>query len=251
MASAWGDWTARSSSQQRFRLGIDYTVSGTRITITRYKVQAAFSINQGVTLVRSGSMSGSVDFNFNTGGGVVNISGSGGTINGSRGSTYTIGGRVNGIYNGLVPTISHRITIPAAAPNTPAAPTISNIGARSARLNWSPPNNNGASITRYGYRVERGGNFIDGGYTSNTYGNVSGLDPNTRYGARVRAQNSAGWSSFSSFRYFTTDAVAPNRPATPSVSNITSRGVTVSWSAPNNNGASITDYQVRVFGPGG
>ncbi len=43
---------------------------------------------------------------------------------------------------------------------------------------------------------------------------------------------------------------APDAPGTPTVVTVSSQTAVISWAAPNNNGAPITDYQVAVNGPG-
>ena len=46
---------------------------------------------------------------------------------------------------------------------------------------------------------------------------------------------------------FNDPAPAPDAPAAPSVTDITARGFTVSWTAPNDNGATISKYEYQYF----
>lgn len=244
MARSWGSWSATSSTGARYRVGIDYTVSGTKVTVSQYVFESAYSINKNVTLKRTGGLSGSYSVRVNTSGGVVGM-GHGGSVTGKRGGSVTIGGRVTNILHGLTCSVSVRVDIPALAPSTPGAPTVSNVTSSSARLTWNEPNNNGAAIDQYGYRAERGGTFIDGGFTTSRSATVYGLQPNTRYGARVRARNSVGWSSFSSFRYFTTSIVRPNSPTNLSATRVNDERVTLSWTRHDTSGGPYARQRIR------
>lgn len=99
----------------------------------------------------------------------------------------------------------------ATLPDVPSAPTsltLSNVGPNNMTLAWSPPaSDGGAAITSY--VVQRATNSA---FTSNlieyTQSGLSltfnDLAPNTTYYYRVRAQNSAGSSSYSDTVYTTT-----------------------------------------------
>lgn len=44
MPRYWGSWTATSSTGARYRLGMDWSRSGTRVTVDQYVFEAAYSI---------------------------------------------------------------------------------------------------------------------------------------------------------------------------------------------------------------
>ena len=94
----------------------------------------------------------------------------------------------------------------ASPPDTPAAPTFTNVTSIRATVNWIEPEDNGADITSYDVQVRQG--------TSGTYSTVTdqtgltysltGLTPSSVYQVRVRATNSEGDSDYSDNGQFTT-----------------------------------------------
>ena len=134
----------------------------------------------------------------------------------------------------------------------PGAPTIVEAvaGARTATISWTAPASNGGS-TITGYTV----NSVFGGFSATVGGTatsatVTGLMDGVTYTFTVVATNAAGSSSASS----QSSSVIPYRvPAAPTdVSGVAgNRRVTVSWTAPTDNGGSaITGYTV-TSSPGG
>ena len=116
---------------------------------------------------------------------------------------------------------------------------------------WSAPSDNGAAISDYDVEYRRAGFNTPwatkshvGTATSTT---ISGLAASTYYQVRVRAQNSVGESAWSDSGSANT-AGPPAAPAAPSVSAAASGGhstLDVWWSAPSDNGAAISDYDVE------
>ena len=142
----------------------------------------------------------------------------------------------------------------ATRPDAPSAPTPTR-GNGQVSVAWTAPNNNGAAITDYDlqYRVSPAGSPVgvqllpSPGFTG-TSKVVSPLTNGTAYQFRVSAANSVGrgqWSPWSIAVTPSTDAA--NVPATPSAPTATpgNAQATVSWTAPNNNGAAITDYDLQ------
>ncbi len=91
-------------------------------------------------------------------------------------------------------------------PQTPAAPSVSNVAMGSFTANWSAPSDNG-TVNYYQYELE--GVLSD--YTSATSQGFSGLATNTTYRVRVKARDAAGnWSTNWSNWTTVTTASDPN-----------------------------------------
>ena len=154
---------------------------------------------------------------------------------------------------------------PARAPATPGAPTLV-VWNESLRVSWTAPADNGAAISDYDvqYRActatdgdtsvltcatnPTWGSWIDrtGETTSDTSTSVtlSSLTNETAYQVQVRAANSVGESSWSPA---TKATPTPQKPDAPAAATLThgNTSLSVSWTAPAGNGASISDYDVQ------
>jgi hypothetical protein len=118
-------------------------------------------------------------------------------------------------------------------------------------LTWTAPASNGSDITdyivEYGETLGFPGNaqvFIEG-TSAITGATVIGLTNDTEYSFRVKAVNGLGESAYSNV-----DTATPNVPAPPdAIINLVATGsngqVTLTWSAPDDNGWVITDYIVE------
>ncbi|MDE0193510.1 MAG: fibronectin type III domain-containing protein, partial [Gammaproteobacteria bacterium] len=141
----------------------------------------------------------------------------------------------------------------AEAPDAPSAPTLT-AGENWLEASWTAPADNGAAITGYDvhYR-ETGGNWQDANHTgTGTTKRITGLTADTAYQVRVRASNTEGagdWSPAASGR---TDAAveAPDAPSTPTLT-AGETWLDASWTAPADNGAAITGYEVHYRETGG
>jgi len=118
-----------------------------------------------------------------------------------------------------------------AAPSTPSAPSVSATGATSLDISWSSV----SSATEY--KLFRS-TSSSGTYTQIYWGSSrsytdSGthLSSSTRYYYKVKAGNSSGWSSYSSYGYDTTWAPIPSTPSSPSVSATGATSLDISWSS--------------------
>ena len=137
---------------------------------------------------------------------------------------------------------------PAGVPAAPATPAVTTESATGIEVTWTAPVDNGAAITdfdvQYRKSTETGwdNHAFSGTGTSTT---VGGLDPNTTYEARVRAENSVGESTWSKPGSGKTDDEAPSAPAAPTVSATGSTSLNATWTKPANRGSAITDYDVR------
>ena len=140
----------------------------------------------------------------------------------------------------------------AQAPDAPGRPTV-NPGNAELRVTWTAPSDNGDSITRYDVRYRAAGSrasWTDHSFAgTGTSTTIDGLTNGQSYRVRVRAVNSvgpSGWSPRGVAAPAAGPAVAqaPDTPGRPTV-NPGNRKLEVSWSAPAENGASISDYDVR------
>lgn len=253
MPRYWGSWTATSSTGARYRLGMDWSRSGTRVTVDQYLFESAFSIHKDITLTRTGRLSGTYSVSVSTSGGVVSL-GRGGSVTGSRGGSVTIGGRATNVLHGLVPSFSTSISIPAVAPSAPGRPSVSNVTSGGWRTAWSAPSNNGgASITQYQVQIrDSSGTVVQTSTTSSRSHTNSGRLGGTAYTVRVRARNSAGWGPWSSSRSVTTSVLRPNAPTGVSWSRHSDDAHTVSWSHSSSSARPVTRFRVqrRVFNNG-
>ena len=146
---------------------------------------------------------------------------------------------------------------PAKAPDTPAAPTLTE-GPQQLSVSWTAPAANGAAISDYDvrYRVkDTDGDTVGdqpGSWSSltgsddpgtATSATITGLTNGTAYQVQVRATNSVDDSSWS-----TSASAAPeDKPDAPAAPALTfgDQSLGVSWSAPSANGAAISDYSVQ------
>ena len=146
-------------------------------------------------------------------------------------------------------------TLKAGLPDELAAPTLSEDNAQ-LDVSWTAPTNNGGSaITDYDVRYKRSSDSSWTEWKASTTSTaltatITGLTNDTSYDVQVRAQNANGngpWSPSSS------DSPEAQRPDAPSAPTLTKgdRQIAVSWTAPANNGANITDYDVQYSSDSG
>ena len=136
---------------------------------------------------------------------------------------------------------------PDVLPSTPGAPTVARAD-QSLVVTWNAPSNNGSAITDYDVQYKKSSentwvewNADDTGTTRSA--TITGLTNGTKYDVRVRATNGAGDTAWSSKRS-ATPSTTPSKPYAPTLT-MSSRTINVSWSAPVDGGADITDYDVQ------
>lgn len=223
-------------------------------SITAYGVQ--YSTDAGTTWLPSGA-------DLATGSGTVRVSSLTSltpTVTGlTNGSAVIFRVRaVNSAGNGSYSSNSNSVT-PAGAVTVPGAPTTlaaTQVGTGSASagglrwdISWAAPGSNGGSAIT-GYTVERfdGTNWVSVGTTGGSATTLAYTVPQALYGTsvqlRVRAANSVGSSANST----TLTQTAWNTPATPSAptSSVSGQTISLSWTAPTNNGTAVVDYKVEV-----
>ena len=140
---------------------------------------------------------------------------------------------------------------PATAPTVPSSPTVSATSATSVSASWVAPDDGGSGITDYDvrYRVVGTELWRDRSHTgTGTTTTISRLELATTYEVQVRAANDVGESGYSDSGTVVTPprpATAPAVPSSPTVSAPSATSVTASWTAPDDGGSAITDYDVR------
>ena len=135
---------------------------------------------------------------------------------------------------------------PNEAPGRPAAPSVSAASATSLRVSWTAPTNNGTAITEYDVEYRKGtaawqAHSFDGTGTSTT---IAGLTVGATYSVRVRAGNVFGESAYSPSGSGVPNE-PPGQPSAPTVTVASGSSLSVSWTAPTNNGTAITGYDLR------
>ena len=131
----------------------------------------------------------------------------------------------------------------------PTGLTASNKTSTGFTLSWTAPTTT-ETITGYDVRYKVGpkGTYSDAGHTgTDTSLTFTGLTPNTSYTIEVRAVAGSDTSVWSSPIYSATLTQYPiDTPTGLTVSNKTSSGFTVSWTAPTEtSGLTLTGYDVR------
>ena len=168
-------------------------------------------------------------------------------VNGlSNGTPYLLRvAAVNGVTTGAYVTSS--VVTPLAA--VPSQPTnlVATPANNQVALNWTTPANNGATITDYSiqYSNNGGATWLEWAHTASGLNaqTVTGLTNGTAYVFKVAAINSAGKGVYST----TASATPASLPAAIASVTATNSGnnFVLSWAAPVNNGAVITDYSIQ------
>ncbi len=158
----------------------------------------------------------------------------------SRGAGFTKWVAVIALF--LAPTFT---ALPAYADVlSPDAPTsvLVTPGDSQLIISWSAPvDNGGATITAYTATATDGSSSSTCGWTTGTLTcTISSLTNGTAYAVTVVATNSIGDSGNSTTAYGTPNVV----PGTPTLSSVVpgNQSLTVTWTAPSNDGTAITGY---------
>ncbi len=139
-------------------------------------------------------------------------------------------------------------TTQADVPDAPVLRATAN-GQTKIDLTWDEPDDNGADISRYELQESDDGNSGWSGLggqisASTTSYNHTGLSAGTKKYYQIRAYNSEGfgpWKATSA----TTQAGVPDKPVLSASPNGETE-INLSWTAPANNGADITHYELQV-----
>ncbi|MEM2159781.1 MAG: fibronectin type III domain-containing protein [Candidatus Nitrosotenuis sp.] len=150
----------------------------------------------------------------------------------------------------LVATLALPLGSSFASPaNPPTNLVAQSVSSTQINLSWNAPINATQSNVS-GYRIEQdqscdGSFVILANTTSTTYSNI-GLNAGTCYAYRVFALNPDGPSVPSNIDFDVTFAVPSAPSLTVTASSATS--LKLAWTAPANNGANITGYQIQRNG---
>ena len=168
----------------------------------------------------------------------------------TNGNTYTFTvAAINSVGTGSASPASSPVSLTATAPATPAAPTAT-AGNQSASVSWVPPNPEGQPITGYVITPYLGATAqtpVDVGNVSTD--TVTGLTNGDTYTFTVAATNSVGTGSASPASNSVTPVTVPDTPATPTATS-GDQTATVNWTAPGDEGSTITGYVVTPYDNG-
>jgi hypothetical protein len=190
------------------------------------------------------SCTGGTCSTFNDGPGT----GTSATVTGlANGTTYTFQVAAKNIAgDGPYSTASTSIT-PRTVPDAPTGVTATADNTGGIDVSWSAPTNNGgASITDYTLQscISNSCTTVSRSASTETSTKVSGLLKGTAYTFQVAAVNVAGSSAYSTRSAAATPRAVAGTP-TDIVGTVGNRQVVLTWTAPANNGAAITDYVVQ------
>lgn len=175
-------------------------------------------------------------------------------------TSATVSGLTNGVsytftvvaHNSAGASAPSAASDPVSPGTLPSAPTavkaVAGANGEQATVSWTAANDGGRPIQSYLVTASPGGQTATVGGTQ-TSAVVPGLQRATSYTFTVVATTSLGSSPASAP---STAITTPNLPAKPTITNaVAGNGqVTVSYSAPNNGGSTITEYIVTAS-PGG
>ena len=194
----------------------------------------------------------------------------------STATTYTVSGLTNGTPYSFRVAAKNAYGLGSSSPAIPATPVgrpgfvapltgtvapAAGVGSGQVKLSWTAPTDSGSAITDYiiqsADRIVTGpfGDDVlnwtavnDGVSTATTY-TVSGLTNGTGYWFRVFAKNAVGtslpWVEPSFMPRWVPNAPGGLTPSTTPAVGVGSGQVKLTWNAPANNGAGITDYVVE------
>lgn len=185
----------------------------------------------------------------------------GGTVSGTACTTASLTCTITGLTNGTTYYISAVATnvagsgtattprvsvIPAALPG---APTINSITPADTRLSvafTAGSADSNAPISSYQYTLNNGSSWINVSGTTSPIA-ISGLTNGTTYSVKIRAVSIVG-NGPDSNAVSGTPFTVPEEIANTAISYVSSsNSVAITWEAPNNNGAAISNYYVQIF----
>lgn len=233
MAIQWGSWAG--PTYEKFRVGVDLSVSGTTITVKYYIESEGRVVGDNAVLTRTGTITGTKTFQFNAGTSGATMLVDTRTYTGTRGKSYTFGCNARDLYigNSYIPSVSASVTVPALVPSTPSISSITGITTSKADVNYGIPNGNGAAVNGMQIQVSTSSSFSstvqDYVDTNGSPASPGGLTANRTYYARIRARNSVGYSGWSAVKSFKTTPQAPAAPSAMTAGRVTDASHSLAW----------------------
>ncbi len=137
-------------------------------------------------------------------------------------------------------------------PGTPTAPSLTRSVSTSIGVTSATTTAGSAPITRYEYDYSTDGTSWGSHVTSlgsGTTGTITGLTSTQGYYVRTRAISYAGivdgWG-YGDWSASTFIAGVPSTPDAPTISNVVTNTLTLTWTAPAGNGATISSYRIEA-----
>lgn len=134
-----------------------------------------------------------------------------------------------------------RLTV-QGRPGVPGTPTVSSVQDRTVVLSWTPPADNGATITGYTVTATSGGYSKDCAATTCT---LDGLTNNVEYNFTVIATNRVGDSDPSAPSATARPDARPDTPQAPTLV-FGDRSLTVSWVTPPTPGSPVESFNLQI-----
>ncbi len=194
-----------------------------------------------LTYTLEGADAGSFDVLSTSDGGQIRTSAS---LNYEEKSSYAVTVRVSDGRGGTdAVNVTINVTdVDGEAPETPFAPTVSQVSSTRLQVSWDMPANQGPPITDYDYRYREPSDewtkVTDTTITGTTE-QITGLAASTSYDVEVRATNAEGTSDWSNPGIGSTNAPGANNPPVFVDGLNTSRSVSADAPPDTNIGAPV------------
>ena len=139
-------------------------------------------------------------------------------------------------------------TTAATVPLQPDPPAVMEATDSSLVLQWFPPADNGSPIAAYDLEVDDGGgDFVRLYHGPSPSFSVAGLRGGAVYRFRVRAENDAGRSLWSTPTEATTAAAVPAAPSAPARLGCGPHSISIAWQPPEFDGGSpLVGFQLEL-----
>lgn len=148
-----------------------------------------------------------------------------------------------------------------ASPAIQSKPTVSRVSGTptSISITMTAPSLGSASLTRYEYSYSTDGSTWSSPISTGTSltATKTGLTSTQAYYVRTRAitwdggEGSWGYGDWQTGANLGYVAGVPSAPQAPTISNVVTTSLTLSWTAPANNGATISSYTIQGTTNGG
>ncbi|SEQ81267.1 Ig-like domain-containing protein [Arthrobacter sp. OV608] len=126
-------------------------------------------------------------------------------------------------------------------PGVPGVPSVSSIQDSTVVLSWTPPSNNGSSITGYAVSSAKGYSKA----CPSTTCTLDGLTNDVEYTFTVTATNDVGTSDPSPASAPARPDARPEAPLAPSLV-FGDKKVSVAWTTPTSHGSPVTSYTLEI-----